>query len=208
LLVLIAVLSGFAGTSVTAAHAAQQTGWDEGFTLSTDRAINCGIQGGGFRITDITATKSFDANGNLSSSSFEIFVNSGIIPANTTSTSIGPVDVDVPVDPDYLSVSRDLGWAGLDASVSLHDAATNSNVPVDIHLSLFAVSGTTEQAGVFARAGLAASDLPGTPFGLFTNDFGTTAPVGKVVIVKGISFLTACPLHVSIFSTREPDPRF
>jgi hypothetical protein len=157
---------------------------------------------------DIAATKSFAADGDLISSSFTVTVTSGIIPANTISTSIGPVDVDVPVDPDYLSVSRDLGWAGLDASVSLHDAATDRDVPVDIHLSLFAVTGTTEDAGVFARGARAASDLPGTPFGLFTADFGTTAPVGKVVIVKGISFLTACPLHVSIFSTREPDPRF
>jgi hypothetical protein len=202
----MAVLSGFGSISVTATHAAQPSGWNEGFTLSTDRSINCGIQGGGFRITDINATKSFDADGNLTSSSFEIFVTSGIIPANTTSTLIGPVDVDVPVDPDYLSVSSDLGWAGLDATVSLHDAATNADVPVDIHLSLFAVAGTTQAGGASSREARAASDLPGAPFGIFTNDFGVTAPVGKVVIVEGISFLTACPLHVSIFSTRAPDP--
>ena len=98
-----------------------------------------------------------DANGHLVSSRFEVFVNSGNTPAGTVSTLIGPVTVDVPVDPDALAVSDDLGWAGLDASVTLHDAATNRDVPVDLHLSLFAVSGVTKQAGVFSRAAVAAS---------------------------------------------------
>jgi len=118
-------------------------------------ATACGLQGGGFRITEITATKSFDSRGRLQSSRFEI-LTSGNVPAGTVSTDIGPVTVNVPGDPDELSVSRDLGWAGLDASVALVDETVGHTVPVDIHLSLFANGGLT-------RSAIASSGPPARP---------------------------------------------
>jgi hypothetical protein len=202
LVALVVAIGALVLVPASSAFAAPRTGWTEGFVLTTDRDVNCGIQGGGFRITDIQGMKTYDANGRVVSSTFELLARSGIIPANIVSTEIGPVVVDVPIDPDYLSVSRDLGWAGLDASVTLFDAAKNRTVPVDVHLSLFAVSGTTMQDGRFVRTALAASDLPGSPFGIVTNAFGPTAQIGKVAIVDGASFLLACPVHVTIFSTR------
>jgi hypothetical protein len=203
LLALVVAIGALVLVPTSSAFAAPRTGWTEGFVLTTDRVVNCGIQGGGFRITDVKGMKTYDASGHLVSSTFEFFAKSGIIPANTVSTEIGPVVVNVPVDPDYLSVSRDLGWAGLDATVTLFDAAKNRDVTVDVHLSLFAVSGVTRQDGRYVRTARAAADLPGSPFGLFTNAYGPTAQVGKVAIVDGASFLLACPVDVTIWSTRR-----
>jgi hypothetical protein len=185
-------------------------GWTEGFTLSIDPAINCGLQGGGFRFADVTATKTFDGDGSVTASTFDVFLQTGgHVPTTTITSQIGPVLVDVPIDPDFLSVSTDLGWAGLDASVVLHDSISDADVPVEIHLSLFAVTGVTQQGGQFQRDARAASDVLDLPFAsLFTNEFGATAPIGKVIVTTvpfgPFSFLTACPLDVTIFSTRAP----
>jgi hypothetical protein len=201
-LTLIAALALSVLSLPVAAGAAGSGGWQQGFVLKTDRATACGLQGGGFRITEITATKSFDARGRLQSSRFEILATSGVTPAGTVSTDIGPVTVDVPVDPDYLSVSRDLGWAGLDAHVSLPDAAVGHPVPVDVHLSLFA-SGAATRVGERFQRPASTPPFPTAPSG-FTDEFGNPVPSGRVVMVDGRDFLRGCVLSVAIFSTRAP----
>jgi hypothetical protein len=195
-----------------AASPAAPRGWSEGFHLAIDPSINCGIQGGGFKIAAIDATKTFDGWGHLQSSRFELFLEAGgHVPTFTISAFVGPQVFDVPIDPDYLSVSSDLGWAGLDASVVGHDAVSAADVPRDIHLSVFAVTGSQHVDGVFERTALPASDFLDIPFSeRFTDEFGVTAPIGTVLITtvpfRLQSFLTACPLNVTIFSTRAPTP--
>jgi hypothetical protein len=208
---LVRVLAAAAGVALTvlalpvSAGAASSGGWQEGFVLKPDRATACGLQGGGFRITEITATKSFDSRGRVQSSRFEFRATSGITPAGTVSADIGPVTVDVPGDPDYLSVSRDLGWAGLDASVSLMDKAVGHAVPVEIHLSLFAIGGVTRTGDRFQRPA-STPTFPTGPSG-FVDEFGNPVPSGRVVMVAGRDFLRACVLSVSIFSTQSPGAR-
>jgi hypothetical protein len=46
--------------------------------------------------------------------------------------------VTVPLDPDWLEVSDDLGWGGLDADVQVYDAISNSYVGVRINLDVYA----------------------------------------------------------------------
>lgn len=68
---------------------------------------------------------------------------------------IGPVTLEVPIDADNLSVSRDLGWAGLDADVTAVDveqvSQTSTTVPVGIHISWLATADVVEGDGQFQR---------------------------------------------------------
>jgi hypothetical protein len=57
----------------------------------------------------------------------------------------------VPEDPDWLSVSRDLNWAGLDATVDLYDSVSNTTMPVEIHAYLWDTSEVYLENGVYMR---------------------------------------------------------
>jgi hypothetical protein len=86
-----------------AAAPAAPGGWTEGFHLAIDPTINCGIQGGGFKVAAIDATKTFDGRGRVRSSRFEVFHETGgHVPTFTSTSSIGRQVFDVPVDPDSL----------------------------------------------------------------------------------------------------------
>lgn len=183
-LILIAALliSALAVSAVNVASA-QESAWQEGATLVTG---TCGIQGGGYRIVNINALKSVDRSVPSRTSNFQIYVTSGVTPANTVNTLIGPVTVAVPIDPDYLSVSRDLGWAGLDATVSLYDSAVQANVTVAVHLQWTANSGVTQEGNLYKR----------------------NATITGTVTLKDRDYLLACVKSGYIFSTREPKPRY
>ncbi len=96
--------------------------------------------------------------------------------------------VEIPVDYDYLAVSDDLGWAGLDMIVSVYDTISNSYVPLEIHLSLFATFGASEHADAFQRtslfptASLRTQDCSlhsvAAPSGNRAHIFSTRSPLG------------------------------
>lgn len=61
--------------------------------------------------------------------------------------------VTLPGDPDWLEVSNDLGWAGLDRTVWMTDQTSGQKVQVRIHLDLYANSATfSDNAAFFRRA--------------------------------------------------------
>ena len=214
--VLVAVLAGIVVIPVGHASATPSSGWTEGFTLATDDAVNCGLQGGGFRTAQINATKTFDADGRVVSSTFEVFVQTGNRATGTIAAQIGPVVVDVPIDPDYLSVSEDLGWAGLDATIDLPESVSGTDEPAEIHLSLFAISGVTEAAGRSTRTATTAagyfSMLGASPDSLFTTVRGFRVPIGGAFVMEGFplggagNVLTPCPIDVTIFRTSASAP--
>jgi hypothetical protein len=59
--------------------------------------------------------------------------------------------VEVPLDYDWLAVSNDLGWAGLDTVISVYDRISNSYVPLEVHVSLFATFRAFENGDRFQR---------------------------------------------------------
>jgi hypothetical protein len=165
---------------------AQEATWTEGAYLNIGPGA-CGIQGGGFNLATLTASKFVDRVNRTRVSDVNLYLTNGITPANLVYTLIGPVTVGVPGDPDNLSVSRDLGWAGLDTSVSVFDFATNTTVMVDIHLSWLANGSVVQEGNLYKRP----ATVTGT---VVANQHNFTMP--------------ACGKTAYIFSTREPKPRY
>jgi hypothetical protein len=61
--------------------------------------------------------------------------------------------ITLPGDPDWLEVSADLGWAGLDRTVWMTNQTTGQPVRVRIHVDLYATSPTySDNAAYFRRA--------------------------------------------------------
>jgi hypothetical protein len=71
--------------------------------------------------------------------------------------------VEIPLDYDWLAVSNDLGWAGLDTVVSVYDRISNSYVPLEVHVSLFATFRAYENADRFQRNSLFPTASLSTP---------------------------------------------
>ncbi|MBX3080549.1 MAG: hypothetical protein KF716_02875 [Anaerolineae bacterium] len=160
-----------------------QEAWQEGAYLTFNA---CGLQSSGYRVAELTATKSIDRTVPSRTSNFTLYMESGVRIVHQVSTLIGPVTVPVPIDVDYLSVSRDLGWAGLDGSVVVFDAANNENVTVDVHLQWVANAGVVQQGSLYKRA----------------------ATITGTLTLRGFNWLSPCGLSGYIYSTREPKPRY
>jgi hypothetical protein len=188
LIMIVALLcAGFAPASPALA----QDMWQDGaaFLYDTKASGGCGLQGGGYIAINMKATKTIDRQNRTRSAEIELFIKTGN-PGGVT-TLIGPTVVQVPIDVDYLSVSRDLGWAGVDASVPLYDAATQATIMVDIHFQWFANAGVTQDGAGYKRGAYPSGTLGlkggGYNFSQHTNPCGRTA---------------------FIFSSREPRPRY
>jgi|GEM_PF-1866860 len=50
-------------------------------------------------------------------------------------------------DPDWLEVSCDLGWAGLDTVVEVYDQTSDSYLPLEIHVDLYGKTGNYDYDG-------------------------------------------------------------
>lgn len=166
--------------------AAQEVTWTDGAYLNIGPSA-CGLQGGGFNLATLNASKRVDRVNRTRVSTLDVYLSNGITPAHLIYTQIGPVTVGVPGDPDTLSVSRDLGWAGLDTSVPAFDAATQTTVMVDIHLSWLANGSVVQEGDLYKRP----ATVTGT---VVANQHNFTMP--------------ACGKTAYIFSTREPKPRY
>lgn len=165
---------------------AQEPIYREGAFLNIEFGA-CGIQGGGYNIVMLNANKIVDRANRTKVSSLDLYLTKGIKPANLVYVLIGPDTVTVPGDADNLSVSRDLGWAGLDTSVQVYDAATQTTVTADLHVAWFAKSGVINDGGFYKRL----------------------ATVSGTITVGSYNFLLpACVKDGYIFSTREPKPLY
>jgi hypothetical protein len=100
--------------------------------------------------------------------------------------------IPVPGDPDNLEVSRDLGWAGLDTTVSVFDEISGTNVTIEIHAYWWATEGVAESGGLFTRRVRLEGSIvtPKCTFDLSRRPGPANATGG------------------STFSTREPYPRY
>lgn len=80
----------------------------------------------------------------------------------------------VPIDPDWLEVSCDLGWGGLDTVVEVYDRANNRMVPVEIHLDLYGLGDYWYEESTYYFKRDAAQGLRGyvsIPGIFYTGDF-------------------------------------
>jgi hypothetical protein len=89
--------------------------------------------------------------GTVKSASFDLNARLFPGPINLPRLVVDRITVPVPGDPDNVEVSRDLGWGGLDTIVTVFDAVTQKNVPVELHVYWWATSRVYPKGGRFVR---------------------------------------------------------
>ncbi|MCC7449803.1 MAG: hypothetical protein IT324_20450 [Anaerolineae bacterium] len=179
LVLLIALLAWPAVPTV-----AQGASWREGVFVAYGQPI-IGV-GSFFQLTGVkTVTQKGEAISEKTA-----YVTLGIVCRNATGQPdllVQIQTVKVGEDPDLLSASHDLGWGGLDTTVTTFDIISQQDVPVTIHLSWLSTGGVTREGSLFRRGATVQGYLE-TPQCRFDFTPQTPAP------------------EAYVYSTREPLP--